>query len=137
MCIRDSIYNLQKIYKNRDFDDFEKGIGYYLSQRSSLQIYRTKKENYIDYRNAINHARGFNVLYDRKKEEITLKFNLKREIKGRIHWNKTVELELKEFEKLFRDFRKFQNSFFYFYEVYIKTIDKNYQYQYFPFKDFL
>lgn len=131
-----SIYNLQKIYQNRDFDDFEKGFGYYLSPRSSLQIYRSKKENYIDYRNAINHVRGFDVLYDRKLKEITLKFNLKRETKGRVYWDKTVEMGLKEFEKLFRDFRKFQNSFFYFYEVYIKSIDKNYQYQFLPFKGF-
>ena len=131
-----SIYNLQKIYQNRDFDDFEKGFGYYLSPRSSLQIYRSEKENYIDYRNAINHVRGFDVLYDRKLKEITLKFNLKRERKGRVFWDKTVEMGLKEFEKLFRDFRKFQNSFFYFYEVYIKSIDKNYQYQFLPFKGF-
>lgn len=130
-----SIYNLQKIYQNRDFDDFEKGFGYYLSPRSSLQIYRSERENYIDYRNAINHVRGFDVLYDRKLKEITLKFNLKRETKGRVYWDKTVEMGLKEFETLFRDFRKFQNSFFMFYEVYIKSIDKNYEYQIFPFKD--
>ena len=130
-----SIYNLQKIYQNRDFDDFEKGLGYYLNPRSSLQIERSEKENFIDYRNAINHARGFDVLYDRKLEEITLKFNLKRERKGKAYWEKTVEMGLKEFEKLFRDFRKFQNSFFMFYEVYIKSIDKHYEYQISPFKD--
>ncbi|KKL88026.1 hypothetical protein LCGC14_1928820, partial [marine sediment metagenome] len=130
-----SIYNLQKIYQNRDFDDFEKGFGYYLSPRSSLQIDRSEKENYIDYRNAISHARGFDVLYDRKLQEIKLKFNLKRETKGSVYWHKTIEMGLKEFEKLFRDFRKFQNSFFTFYEVYIKSIDKNYEYQIFPFKN--
>ena len=130
-----SIYNLQKIYQNRDFDDFEKGFGYYLSPRSSLQIYRSDRENYIDYRNAINHVRGFDVLYDRKLKEITLKFNLKRETKGKVYWDKTVEMGLKEFETLFRDFRKFQNSFFMFYEVYIKSIDKHYEYQISPFKD--
>jgi len=133
-----SVYNLQKIHQNNDlddFDDFEKGLGYYLNPRSSLQIERSEKENFIDYRNAINHARGFDVLYDRKLEEITLKFNLKRERKGKVLWEKTVEMGLKEFEMLFRDFRKFQNSFFMFYEVYIKSIDKHYEYQIFPFKD--
>ena len=130
-----SIYNLQKIYQNRDFDDFGKGFGYYLSPHSSLQIVRSEKENYIDYRNAINHVSGFDVIYDRKLKEITLKFNLKRETKGRVYWEKTVEIGLKEFETLFRDFRKFQNSFFTFYEVYIKSIDKNYEYQISPFKD--
>ncbi len=134
-----SIYNLQKIDQNDDFDDFddfEKGLGYYLNPRSSLQIERSDKENLIDYRNAINHARGFDVLYDRKLEEIKLKFNLKRERKGKAYWEKTVEMGLKEFETLFRDFRKFQNSFFMFYEVYIKSIDKNYEYQFSLFKDF-
>ena len=131
-----SIYNLQKIYQNDDFDDFEKGLGYYLNPRRSLQIERSEKENFIDYRNAINHARGFDVLYDRKLEEIKLKFNLKREIKGKAYWKKTVEMGLNEFEKLFRDFRKFKNSLFMFYEVYIKSIDKNYEYQFLPFKDF-
>ena len=130
-----SIYNLQKIYQNGDFDDIEKGFGYYLSPRSSLQIVRSEKENYIDYRNAINHVTGFDVLIDRKIKEIMLKFNLKREKKGRVYWNKTVELGLKEFEALFRNFRKFQNSFFTFFEVYIKSIDKNYEYQISPFKD--
>ena len=124
-----SIYNLKKIYQNRDFDDFEKGFGYYLSPRSSLQIDRTEKENYIDYRNAINHVTGFDVIYNRKLEEIMLKFYLKREKKGKAYWNKTVEMGLKEFETLFQDFRKFQNSFFTFFEVYIKSIDKNYEYQ--------
>ena len=131
-----SIYNLQKIYQNRDFDDFEKGFGYYLSPRRSLRIQHSKNEDYIDYRNAINHINGFDVFFNRKSEEITMKFYLKRETKGRVNWNKTVEMGLKEFEKLFRDFRKFQNSLFYFYEVYIKSIDKNYQYQFLPFKDF-
>lgn len=130
-----SVYNLQKIHQNDDFDDFEKGLGYYLNPRSFLQIERSEKENFIDYRNAINHARGFEVLYDRKLEEIALKFNLKRESKGKVLWEKTVEMGLKEFESLFRNFRKFQNSFFMFYEVYIKSIDKNYEYQIFPFKD--
>lgn len=130
-----SIYNLQKIYQNRDLDDFEKGFGYYLSPRSSLQIYRSEKENYIDYRNAINHVTGFDVIYDRKLKDITLKFNLKREKKGRAYWDKTVEMGLKEFETLFRDFRKFQNSFFTFYEVYIKSIEKNYEYHISPLKD--
>ncbi len=130
-----SIYNLQKIDQNDDFDDFEKGLGYYLNPRSSLQIYRSERENYIDYRNAISHARGFDVLFDRKLEELTLKFNLKRERKGKAYWKKTVEMGLKEFEKLFRSFRKFQNSFFMFYEVYIKSIDKNYEYQFSLFKD--
>ena len=46
-----------------------------------------------------------------------------------------VEMGLTEFETLFRDFRKFQNSFFTFYEVYIKSIDKNYEYQISPLKD--
>ncbi|MBA7673121.1 hypothetical protein ES703_81309 [subsurface metagenome] len=132
----DSIYNLQKIYQNRDFDDFEKGFGYYLSPRRSLRIQHSKNEDYIDYRNAINHINGFDVFINRESEEITMKFYLKRETKGIVYWNKTVEMRLKEFEKLFRDFRKFQNSLFYFYEVYIKSIDKNYQYQFLPFKDF-
>ncbi len=130
-----SIYNLQKIYQNRDFDDFEKGFGYYLSPRRSLQIQHSKKEDYIDYRNAINHINGFDISFDRKLEEITIKFYLKRETRGRVYWNKTVEMGLKEFETLFRDFRKFHNSFFSFYEVYIKSVDKNYQYQFFSFKD--
>ena len=131
-----SIYNLQKIYQKGKFDDFEKGFGYYLSSRRSLHIQHSENEDYIDYRNAINHINGFDVFFNRKSEEITMKFYLKRETKGRVNWNKTVEMGLKEFEKLFRDFRKFQNSFFYFYEVYIKSIDKNYQYQFLPFKDF-
>ena len=115
--------------------DFEKGLGYYLNPRNSLQIERSEKENFIDYRNAINHARGFDVLYDRKLEEIALKFNLKRESEGKVLWEKPVEMGLKEFESLFRDFRKFQNSFFMFYEVYFKSIDKHYEYQISPFKD--
>jgi len=130
-----SIYNIQKIYQNRDFDDFEKGFGYYLSPRCSLQIQHSKKEDYIDYRNAINHISGFDIAFDRKLEEITIKFYLKRETRGRSYWDKTVEMGLKEFETLFRDFRKFQNSFFTFYEDYIKSVDKNYEYQIFPFKD--
>jgi len=130
-----SIYNLQKIYQKGDFDDFEKGFGYYLSPRSSLQIQHSKMEDYIDYRNAINHISGFDINFNRKEEEITIKFYLKRETRGRSYWDKTVEMGLKEFETLFRDFRKFQNSFFTFYKVYIKSVDNNYDYQIFPFKD--
>jgi len=130
-----SIYNLQKIYQKKDFDNFENGFGYYLSPYCSLQIEHSEKEDYIDYRNAINHVSGFNVFFNRKLEEITIKFNLKRETKGREYWNETVEMGLKGIEKLFRDFRKFQNLFFYFYEIYIKSIDKNYQFRFFPFKD--
>jgi len=130
-----SIYNLQKIYQKTRFDNFKKGFGYYLYLKHSLHLQYSEQENYIDYRNAINHINGFDVFFNRKLEEITIKFYLKREIKGIVYWNKTVEMGLKEFEKLFRDFRKFQNSFFSFYEVYIKSIDKNYQYQFFPFKN--
>ncbi len=130
-----TIYNLQKICQKEDFDDFEKGFGYYLSPRSSLRIQHSKKEDYIDYRNAINHISGFDVSFNRKLEDITIKFYLKRETRGRLYWSKAVEMGLKEFEKLFRDFRKFQNSFFTFYDVYIKSVDKNYEYQIFPFKD--
>lgn len=130
-----SIYNLQKIYKKRKFDDFKRGFGYYLNPRRSLQIYHSEKEDYIDYRNAINHITGFEVLIDRKLKEIIIKFYLKRETKGKVYWNKTIEMGLEDFEKLFRNFRKFQNSIFSFYEVYIKSIDRNYQYKYFPFKD--
>lgn len=131
-----SIYNLQKIYQQRRFDNFKKGFSYYLSSHRSLQIQHSEKEDYIDYRNAINHINGFDVFFNRKLEEITIKFYLMREKKGRVYWSKTVELGLKEFEKLFRDFRKFQNSFFSFYEVYIKKLDENYQYKFSPFKDF-
>ena len=131
-----SIYNLQKIYQKRSFDNFKKGFGYYISPRRSLQIQHSKNEDYIDYRNAINHINGFDISFNRKLEEITIKFYLKREKKGRVYWDKTVELGLKEFEKLFRDFRKLQNSFFSFYEIYIKSVDENYQYQFLPFKDF-
>ncbi len=130
-----SIYNLQKIYQKTRFDNFKKRFGYYLYLKNSLHLQHSEQENYIDYRNAINHINGFDVFINRKLEEITIKFYLKRERKGRVYWNKTVEMGLKEFEKLFRDFRKFQNSFFSFYEVYIKSIDKNYQYQFFPFKN--
>lgn len=49
-----SIYNLQKIYQNRDFYDFYKGFGYYLSPRCSLHIQHSKKVDYVDYRNAIS-----------------------------------------------------------------------------------
>jgi len=130
-----SIYNLQKICQKTRLDNFKKGFGYYLSSHRSLQIQHYDKEDYIDYRNAINHINGFDVFFNRKLEEITIKFYLKRETKGRVYWNKTVEMGLKEFETLFRNFRKFQNSFFTFYEVYIKSIDKNYEYQISPLKD--
>ncbi len=130
-----STYNLQKIYQKRRFDNFKKGFGYYISPRCSLRIHHSENEDYIDYRNAINHINGFDVFINRESEEITMKFYLKREKKGIVYWNKTVEMGLKEFEKLFRDFRKFQNSIFSFYEIYIKSIDKNYQYQFLPFKD--
>ena len=128
-----SIYNLQKIDQGEGFDDFEKGIGYYLSFHSSLHIPHSEQENYIDYRNAINHNK-FDVSFNRTSEEIVINFYLKRESKGRVYWHKTVEMGLNEFEKLFRDFRKFQNLFFFFYEVYIKSIDNNYKYQFSPFK---
>ena len=131
-----SIYNLKKIYQKRRFDDFKEGFGFYLSSYRSLYIQHSENEDYIDYRNAINHINGFDVFFNKKSEEITMKFYLKRETKRRVYWNKTVEMGLKEFEKLFRDFRKFQNSFFSFYEVYIKSIDKNYKYQFLPFRDF-
>jgi len=125
-----SIYNLQQIYKNRKFDNFEKGFGYYLHPSRFMQIYRSDKEDYIDYRNAINHVSGLDVFIDRKLEEIIIKFYLKRERNGKVYWSKTVEMGLEDFEKLFRDFRKFQNSFFLFYEVYIKSVDNNYKYQF-------
>ena len=61
-----SIYNIQKIYQNRDFDDFKKGFGYYLSPRCSLQIQHSKKVDYVDYLHAINHISGFDIAFDRK-----------------------------------------------------------------------
>ena len=131
-----SIYNLQKVSKGRRFDNFKKGFGYYLNPRRSLQIQHTNKEDYIDFRNAIKHDTGFDVFFDRRLEEITIKFYLKREKRGKGYWKRTVEMELKEFETLFRDFRKFQNSFFSFYEIYIKSINKNYQLKFSPVKVF-
>jgi len=131
-----SIYNLQKVSKRRRFDNFKRGFGYYLNPRCSLQIQHTNKEDYIDYRNAIKHDTGFDVFFNRELEKITIKFYLRRETRGNIYWEKNVEIGLKEFETLFRDFRKFQNSFFSFYEVYIKSIDKNYQLKFSPVKVF-
>ncbi|MBA7585049.1 hypothetical protein ES708_27019 [subsurface metagenome] len=131
-----SIYNLQKISKGRRFDNFKKGFGYYLSPSRSLQIQHSNQEDYIDYRNAIKHDLGFDVFPDRELDDITIKFYLERETRGRVYWKKTVEMGLKEFEMLFRDFRKFQDSFFSFYEVYIKSIDKNYQLKYCSIKAF-
>lgn len=122
-----SIYNLQKISKRRRFDNFNKGFGYYLSPRSPLKIQHSNQEDYIDYRNAINHISGYDISFNRKLEEVIIKFNLMRETRGRVYWNKTVEMGLKKFETLFRDFRKLQDSFFSFFEVYIKSVDKNYQ----------
>jgi len=131
-----TICNLQKVSKRRRFDNFKRGFGYYLNPRSSLGIQHTNKEDYIDYRNAIKHDMGFDIFFDRESEEITIKFYLKRETRGKILWEKPVEMELIEFETLFREFRKFQNSFFSFYEVYIKSIDKNYQLKFSPVKVF-
>ncbi|MFX1295654.1 MAG: hypothetical protein ACFFD2_12485 [Promethearchaeota archaeon] len=131
-----SIYNLHKISKGESLDNFKKGIGYYISPYSPLQIRHTNNEDYVDYRNAIKHNTEFDIFFNRALEEITIKFYLKRETKGIIYWKKTVVMKLKEFETLFRDFRKFQNSFFSFYEIYIKSIDKNYQLKFSPMKVF-
>lgn len=131
-----SIYNLQKISKKEKvLDQFKAGFGYYLSRHLGLNISRIKKPDYIDYRNAITHN-NYKLSFNRKSEEVKIIFNIKRESKGRTYWSKTKKMGLEEFERLFRDFRKFQRLFFSFYEIYIKLIDKNYQYQFSPLKDF-
>ncbi len=130
-----SIYNLQEICKRKKgFDNFKAGFGYYLHPRSSLKIKHSEEPDYIDYRNAIFHNK-YKLFFNRESKEVKIIFDLRRESKGRALWSRIVEMSLEEFEKLFRDFRKFQKSFFSFYETYIKSIDKNYQYQFSPLKD--
>ena len=76
--------------------------------------------------------KDFDVLIDRSIESIRLSFKLKRERKGKIEWEKEVIMTLREFEQFFRMFRKFQNSFFYLFEIYIKNLQNSYEFQFFP-----
>lgn len=123
-----SILNLSQVRLKRRFFDFKKGLGFYFNK---LHIHRSKIEDYLDFRHAIKHD-DFDVLIDRSIESIRLSFKLKRERKGKIEWEKEVIMTLREFEQFFRMFRKFQNSFFYLFEIYIKNLENFYEFQFFP-----
>lgn len=123
-----SILNLSQVRLKRRFFDFKEGLGFYFNM---LNINRSNTEDYLDFRNAIKHD-DFDVLIDRSIESIKLSFKIKRESRGKIERKKEVIMTLGEFEQFFRRFRKFQNSFFYFYEIYIKNLENSYEFQFFP-----
>jgi len=123
-----SIVNLSKIKLGRKLLDFNKAFGYYFNL---LNINRPQTEDYLDFRHSIKHD-DFEVLIDRPKEVIRIILNVKRVNRGRVTLSKKVNMTLKEFTLFFRGFRKFQNSFFYLFEIYIKSIEKSYKFQFLP-----
>ena len=123
-----SIVNLSKIKVGRRLLDFNGASAHYLNL---LHINRPQTEDYLDFRNSIMHD-DFEVLIDRPREAIELNFNIKRRYKGEITLSKEVIMTLEEFTLFFRGFRKFQSSFFNFFEIYIKSIEKSYKFQFMP-----
>jgi hypothetical protein len=85
----------------------------------SIYPHRSKeKGDYIDYRHAINHVTGYAVNVEPELGKITIIFNLVRKRYNKILWKLPVRMGLREFETLFRDFRKFSNIFVNFNEHY-------------------
>jgi len=128
MAIFVSILNLSQIRLDRIPYNFERNLGYYFN---ILNINRSKTEDFLDFRHAIKHD-DFDILIDRSIKSITLSFKIKRVRRRKIELKKEVIMTLEEFEQFFRRFRKFQNSFFYFFEIYIKNLDNSYEFQFLP-----